>query len=150
MHKCKFCLVYAKAVFQLLGTPSSAQGEQPAAFAQPEQSVICFVPALLRGQVSPRAVRVWLCAAFDVKFHRAATFCPEFSGQPHHGMGCARKTSAGVTTSAQGMDGCSKTLTLRICHLCFLLQICSRMVERKTQSGAFGEAAQDRCDFKTA
>lgn len=109
MHKCKFCLVYAKAVFQLLGTQSSAHREQSAAFTQPEKSEICFVPPLLSRQVSPCAVTFLLRAAFDVKFHKAATFCPEFSGQPRHGMGCSRKTSAGATTSIRGTDGCSKT-----------------------------------------
>ena len=115
MHKCKFCLVYAKAVFQLLGTESSAYREEWVAFIQHEKLEIYFVPPLLSRQVSHHAATFLLHTAFYMKFHKAATFLTDFCGLPYHWHGLLKATSVAATMTAWGIAVESLANPVHIC-----------------------------------
>lgn len=85
MHKRKLCLAHAKAVFQLLGTESSARREQQVAFTRREKSQTYSVPLRLVRGVSHHAGTFLLRAALCVKLWTVVPLVDFF------GWGCPAK-----------------------------------------------------------
>jgi len=90
-RKRKFCLVWAKAVFQLLGTESSAYREEPVAFPQQESSAVAARPLCWAGKFLITQTR----SRFTPRCTRNSTKQQRFSraslASITVGRGCSRK-----------------------------------------------------------